>query len=192
MALSKYTPGANKIVHVTAVDFSARPTTFSPVRLVQYDNKLPIIEVKMYNNGLKYAAPSTATANIRFGKHGTFVNKAALGWNDDRTSLYFEVSQQMVTQYGKFTPVIELVVGSETAASSAILVIVDKNPIQNSDVEDQTEFKTLESYVEDAKQYANQAAASKNAAATSESNASKKATEAEKSKTAAGEYAAQA
>lgn len=172
MALSKYTPDASKIVHSTGVDFVSRPTTFIPIRLVQYDNKMPVLAVSLYSNGESYAVPATGTANIRWGKQDhKFVQNPALGWNDDRTILYFEITPQMVTEYGKFYPIVELIVGNEISASSPIQVIVDKNPIQNDDIEDTTEFKTLTDYVSEAKDAATQADGSKTAAAKSASEA---------------------
>lgn len=172
MALQTYTPNANQIVHTTGVDLNARPSIFKPIHIVQYDVSIPIIAVELYNNGNEYAAPSSANANIRFRKKGgTVVYNPALGCSTDRKILYFEVTRQMVADYGDFKPIVELKIGETVAGSSAITVVVDKNPIQDGDIESSDEYKTFTDYINDAKKYSDSANASKNAAATSEANA---------------------
>lgn len=172
MALTTYNPDANKIVHTTGVDFNSRPSIFKPVHIVQYDNRTPILAVSMYNDGVEYAAPGTASANIRLRKRdGTVVSNPALGCSSDRKIVYFEITIQMVAEYGPTKPIVELYIGENVAGSSAINMIVDKNPIQEGDVESTDEFKSLDSYVNDAKASASAAKTSENNAKTSENNA---------------------
>ena len=191
--LNTYNPPSNKIRHVTGVDFNARPSIFKPVHIVQYDMSIPILEVEMYSNGDVYAAPSGASANIRFRKKGgTVVYNPALGCNTDRTILYFEVTRQMVADWGDFRPIVELKIGEDVAGSSAINVIVDKNPIQDGDIESSDEYKSLTDYVNQAKSYSDAASASQSAAKTSENNAKTSATQAANSASAAATSASSA
>lgn len=174
MALNIYNPDTSKvIVHSTGVDFNDRPSIFKPVHLVQYDDRLPVIAVSMFNNGLEYAAPSNASANIRLGKKNRkFVSNPALGCSSDRKILFFEVTQQMVTEYGETRPIVELKIGDTIAGSSPITVIVEKNPVQEGDIESSDEFKSIESFVADAKSSADAAKSSETKAAQSASSAS--------------------
>lgn len=186
MAMSKYTPDANKIVHSTSVDFTSRPSIFEPVHLVQYDNKLPILEVALYKDGVEYAAPSGAEFNIRVGKKDRkFVNNPALGWDTSQHKIYFEITQQMVVEYGTLNPVVEMVVAGQIAASSPLYVVVDKNPVQEGDVESTTEYKTIQELVAEA-----QSSATK--ASSSEAEAKKSASEAASSASSASGFATNA
>lgn len=173
MAIEVYTPDENRIVHTTSVDFNLRPSIFKPVHLVQYDNQLPIIAVTLYNNGQPYVIPSDLSANIRLGKKDRkFVFNPALGCNQDRTMLYFEVTTQMVTDEGKLYPIVELASADKIAGSSPICVIVEKNPVQDDYIESSDEGKSIRQYAQDALDAAE-------AAAKSEQNAGNSATRAE-------------
>ena len=177
--LQPYNPDGKKIIHTTGIDFNARPSIFKPVHIVQYDVTIPIIAVELYNNGNEYAAPSGASANIRFRKKGgTVVYNPALGCSSDRKIIYFEVTRQMVADYGDFKPIVEMKIGENVAGSSAITVIVDKNPIQDGDIESSDEYTALNEYVEAAQNSADAAAASQAAAKTSENNAKNSASQA--------------
>ncbi len=180
MAVTTYTPSANKIVHWTGVDFNSRPSRFAPIHLVQYDQKLPIIAVNLYNDGQAYVLPSGVEANILVGKRdNTFVSNPALGCNTARNVLYFEATYQMLYYDGVLKPVVELKLSSDNiASSSAITLIVDRNPIQEDAKESSNEYKSAELAADRAAQAqaqaqasANAAKASQNAAKTSETNA---------------------
>ena len=188
MALKTYTPDGNKIVHTTGVDFNNRSKFFRPVYVVQYDDQMPVLAISLYNNGEEYVLPSSADATIRVGKPGRkFVEREALGCSQDRKILYFEITLQMVTDWGKLYPIITITVNGAVAGSSPILLVVEKNPIQEGDIESTTDFKTLTGYVEDAKQYADSAKQSEqtstqNAEATEEAKTQSK-TNADNAKT---------
>lgn len=161
MALSIYNPDSNRITHSTAVDFNSRPNIFKPVYLVQYDDKLPILAINLYNNGQEYAAPSSANFNIRVPKKDRkFVSNPAIGISSDRKTVYFEITLQMVTDYGTFYPIIEMLISEKVAGSSPIRMIIEKNPVQEGDIESSDEFKSFYQYVEDAKSSASDASAS--------------------------------
>ena len=150
MGLNSYTP-TSVIAHTTSVDFSKRNIS-QPVHIVQYDKKLPILAVNIYNNGQLYPIPSDATVSIRFGKPDkTFVYNEALGCDSTRTIVYFEITEQMTIYDGEFYPVIEILRDNKTANSSKIYIIVDRNPIQIGDIESTTEFKNLTEYRDEAK-----------------------------------------
>lgn len=137
----------NAIIHKTSIDFTLRPCS-SEIHLVQYDNSLPVVEVKLYVDGEPYIIPENAAINIRVGKNdGTFVYEPVLGCNEARDTVYFKISYQMSVRQGRIGPVLEIIVkeGTETkvANSSQIPFVIDKNPIQDSDVESQIDFPIL-------------------------------------------------
>ena len=142
MALQTYSPPSTKIVHTTAVDFTSRPSIFKPVHLVQYDDKLPVVAVSLYNNGQEYVLPTGADANIRLGKgNRKYVYNPALGCSSDRKILYFEVTKAMVVGYGRLPVVVEVINGDDIAASSTIIFDVDRNPMQLEDIDTSSEGK---------------------------------------------------
>ena len=143
MSIGFYTIPDNKIVHYTQVDISSGHCIVAPIHVVQYDNKIPIIAVKLRNNGASYIINSSSMeAWIRWKKpDGTFVRKQALGCNTTQNTLYFEITQQMVMCDGTVKTVVELVIPAvsngepSVACSSSFSVVIDKNPIQNGDIE---------------------------------------------------------
>ena len=144
--LSNYT---DRIIHETSVDFIKRIIQ-STIHIMQYDNNLPLIAVKLYKNGQDYILPSTAIVKIRWRKKdGTIVYKEVLGSNSTRDTVYFEVDEQMTYFDGKNTPILEVtvpIVGSEDtriAGSGYLYFEIDRNPIQNGDIESQSEYPDL-------------------------------------------------
>lgn len=155
MEVTTYTPTG--ISHDTSVDFSNRSIS-PPVHLVQYDRSLPILAVHLYNNGQLYRLPEDAVISIRFGKPDhTFVISKALGCNEDRTIIYFEVTLQMTIFDGESYPLVEIVQGDKVANSSSIHIIIDRNPVQMDYIESTTEYKDLYTYKEEAKKSAEEA-----------------------------------
>lgn len=154
-----------------------------PVHLVQYDQGLPIIAVKLYNDGLEYTIPANATVNIRCGKvDGNFVYNPALGWDSAMHTVYFEVTKQMTALAGEINPIVEIELNNKIVSSGAIAVQIDFNPVQEQSIRSTTEYLT-------AKQYAEQAVDASAKAASSASNATTSATNAKKSETAAANSA---
>lgn len=177
-----YTPDSNRVVHYTYADMTARQIV-RPVHLVQYDQGLPIIAVKLYNDGLEYTIPTNATVNIRCGKvDGNFVYNPALGWDSAMHTVYFEVTKQMTALAGEINPIVEIELNNKIVSSGAIAVQIDFNPVQEQSIRSTTEYLT-------AKQYATQAVDAAAKAASSASNASASATNAKKSETAAANSA---
>jgi hypothetical protein len=177
-----YTPDSSRVIHYTYADMTARQIV-RPVHLVQYDQGLPIIAVKLYNDGLEYTIPANATVNIRCGKvDGNFVYNPALGWDSAMHTVYFEVTKQMTALAGEINPIVEIELNNKIVSSGAIAVQIDFNPVQEQSIRSTTEYLT-------AKQYAEQAVDASAKAASSASNATTSATNAKKSETAAANSA---
>ena len=148
--MNVYTPDDSKIVHYTYSDMSNRQIT-RPVHLVQYDDALPIIAVKLYNDGQEYTIPSNATVNIRCGKaDGKMIYNPALGCDSSRHIVYFEVTKQMTAIAGDMVPVIEIETGNGSACSGAIALSIDYNPVQNDNIRSTNEYLTAKQYAEQA------------------------------------------
>lgn len=194
MAVSIYTPPSTKIVHWTGVDFVSRPSAFPPIHLVQYDRKLPIIAVNLYNNGKSYSIPSNVSVNVLVEKKdGTFVSNPVLGCNSDRTVVYFEATYQMLYYFGTIKPVIELKMSdNEVGSSSAITVIVDRNPVQEKGKESSNEYKSIEQFVNQALDAKNQAINAKNQTIDIKNQAASYANSANQSKNSAAQFASNA
>lgn len=174
MGVSIYTPDSTKILHTAYADFVSRQIS-RKVHVVQYDDGLPILAVKLFSDGQPYTIPSNADINIKLRKpDGKFVYNPALGCDSTRRIVYFEITYQMVVLSGEVSPIVEVVIGTSVSASSSIGIIIDRNPISSSMISSTSEWKTIKSSIEYAKESldaAAKASASRSAAAISESNA---------------------
>lgn len=158
MSMSLYTPTNFQIVHYAYVDFVSRQIG-RPVHIVQYDDSMPILAVRLFRDGKSYAVPEGADVNIRLNKpDGTFVYNPALGSNAGRETVYFEISPQMATYAGEADPVVEIVLNGSVASSSPISLMIDRNPVQDSDIESTSEYKSFIRHVLDAEAAAEAAA----------------------------------
>lgn len=150
--MNTYVENINDIIHETSVDFVLRPCA-REIHIVQYDKSLPIIKVNLLREGQPYQLPSNAAVHVRLGKlDHTFVYANILGMNEDRTIAYFEVTEQMAMIAGRISPVIEVVYQGKVACSSPIPFVIDKNPVQEGQIESHDEFPViyqLESDVEE-------------------------------------------
>lgn len=174
MSVSTYVPDSTKILHIAYADFVSRQIGRT-VHVVQYDDSLPLLAVKLFSDGQPYTIPSNANISIKLGKSdGKFVYNPALGCDSTRHIAYFEITYQMVVLAETVSPVIEVRIGSSIAASSSIGIIIDRNPIQRDDIESTSEWKVIQQAIDSAKNvidYEVKAAASRSAAAVSEQNA---------------------
>ena len=170
--MTSYTPPSNKIIHVTSVDFVTRQIS-DPVLLVQYDDTLPILEVHLFQNGVKYNLSSSSNVNIRFKNlDGYKVYNPALGYNSSDTSIvYFNITQTMTVSHGKSFGVVEIGSGDGIANSAPISFVIDKNPIQNSDIDASDDMQSIAAFVSQAQESATSASASASAASTSANRA---------------------
>lgn len=181
MSVSTYIPDDTKIIHTAYADFVSRQIS-RPVHVVQYDDGLPVLEVKLFHDGQPYIVPSDADINIKLEKpDGKFVHNPALGCDSTRTIVYFEVTYQMAVLSGEISPVIEVLIGTSVSASSSISIIIDRNPVQKEAMESTSEWAAIQGAVKYAKEAIDAAAdasASRSAAFISETNAKDKALEA--------------
>ncbi len=149
MATNVYTPPEGSIIHITNVDFTYR-TVGQPIHVVQYDKQLPIAAVYLHVSGKPYSLPSTMDARVRWGKRDhTYVYKSVLGCNEERNVVYFDIDEQMTFLEGPVDPIIELMIPDaedsyHKAGSSSIPVIIDRNPIQDGDIESKSDYKVIE------------------------------------------------
>ena len=179
----QYTPASDKLVHEVSVDFKKRMVS-DRVHVVQYDNSMPIVAVSLYSDSATYIMPQNYEANIRVKKpDGKFVYNKALGCDNTKAILYFEITEQMTSKNGLLTPIIELRNGNNVAASGYFEIEVDRNPVQQGDIESTNEYTRIEEYVKEAGKYADNAKASADSAANSASSASSSASAAKTSET---------
>ena len=138
-----YVENKNDLIHETSVDFVLRSVS-REVHVVQYDNLLPIIKVNLFNDDERFEIPNVARINVRLSKiDHTYVYKEITKSNPERNAIYFDVDFQMTVIDSKITFVIELVLGSTVACSSPVSLIIDRNPIQQGDVESHSSFPIL-------------------------------------------------
>ena len=153
MAISSYTPSADRIVHNTEVDFQTRTQLGTTVHLMQYDKSLPVVAVALYSNGQPYQIPTGAEMNVRVGKtDGTKVYNPVLGCNSNRTICYFEVTQQMSSVYGSTLAILELILNGAIAGSSYILLDIARNPAQDDAILSSDEYKSMNEIVDAARE----------------------------------------
>ena len=98
---------------------------------------------------------------MRMGKRNNlYVYNPVLGCNEGRNLVYVAVTPQMTTQDGVFYPILEVLADGGVAGTSPLQLVIQRNPVQEGDLEDTSETQTLADL-------ASQAAASANAAADS-------------------------
>lgn len=152
-------PSAAQVKNCTA-DFDLRRAPV-PINLVQFDKTIPILAVALYKGGTAYKLPEDAEANVRMGKRNNlYIYNPVLGCNEGRTLVYVAVTPQMTTQDGVFYPILEVLADGGVAGTSPLQLVIQRNPVQEGDLEDTSETQTLADL-------ASQAAASANAAADS-------------------------
>lgn len=133
----------NDIIHETSVDFVRRPVS-KEIHVVQYDNLLQVVKVNLYDNGERYILPNEAIVNLRFSKiDHTFVYTECEKDPDRNDIVYFRLTDQMTVLPSKVEVVLEIIAIDKIASSSPITIIIDRNPIQNDDIESSTEFPLI-------------------------------------------------
>ena len=182
-ATPEQTPNSSVIKETTA--FFNRSKIPPPVRLTQYDN-LPYIAVHLVEGDEDYTVPDGAAVNIRMKKpDGTIVYNPAFGLSADRHTAYIETTTQMTVCPGHVSPILEVVVDSEQAGTAYLHFEIDRNPVQEDDIESTDEGKTIQQLAQEAKDAADAAADSEDAAEDSAAAAAKSATAAASSASAA-------
>ena len=153
MAISSYTPSADRIIHNTEVDFQTRTQLGTTVHLMQYDKSLPVVAVALYSNGQPYQIPTGAEMNVRVGKtDGTKVYNPVLGCNSNRSICYFEVTQQMSSVYGSTLAILELILNGAIAGSSYIPLDIARNPAQDEAILSSDEYKSMNEIMDEARE----------------------------------------
>lgn len=154
MSIPDYSPPCYKIVHYTYADFVSRQIG-RPVHIVQCDDNLPILAVKLYADGEPYTIPPNSDANIRMVKpDGKHVYNPALGCDSARHTVYFAVTQQMAVYAGESSPVVEIYTNESIASTSSIGIVIDRNPVSNDTLVSSDEYKTVMRYAKEAESYA--------------------------------------
>lgn len=151
---------SDRIFHETSANFGDKARVVQPVHIVQYDKSMPIVCVKLYNNGLPYVLPDSVNAiTVRWGKSDrTFVIKNVLGCNPDRTVVYFDVDEQMTVLYGEANPILEIKLDDGViSGSTSIPFRIDRNPVQHGDIRSCVIYPDLEQAVKDAEDAAERA-----------------------------------
>ena len=195
-AMVEWSPALDQVVHEVSVDFVSRTNMPQPIHIVQGDMTMPVVAVKLYKNGSPYAVPIAASGNVRWEKpkpSASYSYNPLLGLSDDRSTVYFEVTRQMSSVFGKTYAVVEIELGTNRRiASSPIPVFIDRDPIQPTDIEDTNEYETLLEYVAEAaasaESSAGSATKSANSAAESRESASRAATSGAASRTAGASW----
>lgn len=144
-----------RIIHKSKVDFNK---DISPlvISVTQYDINIPIIAVELFNNDQKYTLDNNMSVRVRLKKKdGYIVYNPVLGYNQERTMVYFEITQQMSVLCGEIYPILEISVNSNAgvniAGSSYIPILIRKNPIQNGDTESSQEIQDLSEIIAEAR-----------------------------------------
>lgn len=149
-AVEEVTIDSDRILHHTEADLVLRNVP-KVIKLVQYDYDLPVIAVDLKSEGINYVLPEGAACNIRIKKpDGTVVYDPAYGCDTTRSVVYFVVTQQMTVLAGELDTRIEVVVSADVAGTSPIRIMVDKNPIQDGDIDSEDETETIIALVEEA------------------------------------------
>lgn len=123
-----------------------------PLRLVQYDETLPVAAVQLTYQNQPYTPPTGAELNVRMGKpDGTTVYNPCLGM-DSSGIVYFVFTQQMTAAAGDGKLTIE-VTDSGVKNSAPITVNVTENPVQEGSIESADEFLTLQEILAEAEKW---------------------------------------
>lgn len=164
-AVQEITIDSNRILHHTEADLIDRRIP-NVIRLVQYDDTLPVIAVDLKSGGVNYSLPSGAACNIRIRKpDDTIVYNPALGCDSTRTIVYFEVTPQMGGVVGELQTVLEVILNAKTAGTSPLRIVVENNPIKVDDYESMDEVQTIIQMVGEAEEARDEAVAAAETAA---------------------------
>lgn len=160
--------GAVRYTRTVAMDGDA---PCAPIKVVQYDNRLPVAAITLIASGTVYKPPDGATVKVRMRKpdgHGVYND--ALGV-DDAGVVYITITQQMAASAHTGKMVVEISTEGGIKCSDVIAVQIEENPVQEGEIESSDEWLTLLEIIAQVEQLAEQAAASASAAKTSETNA---------------------
>lgn len=142
-AVQSRTPDATRLIQTLYVELDGGGI-LPPVRLVQYDQRLPVLALRLLHGGKAYALPSGAAANIRVGKNdGHSVYNPAWGVSADRTEVYVEITAQMTACAGIQMASLEIVVDGDVKGTQPLRLDVARNPVQADAYESSDEYKSI-------------------------------------------------
>lgn len=123
-----------------------------PLRLVQYDETLPVAAVQLTYQSQPYIPPAGAELNVRMGKpDGTTVYNPCLGM-DSSGIVYFAFTQQMTIVAGTGTLTVEIT-DSGVKNSAPIIAEIRPNPVPEGSIESADEFLTLQEILAEAEKW---------------------------------------
>lgn len=123
-----------------------------PLRLVQYDETLPVAAVQLTYQNQPYTPPTGAELNVRMGKpDGTTVYNPCLGM-DSSGIVYFAFTQQMTIVAGTGTLTVEIT-DSGVKNSAPIIAEIRPNPVPEGSIESADEFLTLQEILTEAEKW---------------------------------------
>lgn len=123
-----------------------------PLRLVQYDETLPVAAVQLTYQNQLYTPPTGAELNVRMGKpDGTTVYNPCLGM-DSSGIVYFAFTQQMTIVAGTGTLTVEIT-DSGVKNSAPIIAEIRPNPVPEGSIESADEFLTLQEILAEAEKW---------------------------------------
>lgn len=195
-------PDATRVVQRITTDLAGGGIC-PHIKLVQYDAKLPIVEVHLQNGATAYTLPDGAMANVRMTKtDGKGVLNPVWGISADRHTVYVEITRQMTACSGNQAATLEIVVGDMLKNTPPFILEVAPNPLADETYISEDEYTAIVQYVgqaEAAKKAAEQAAAaagksanqSAESAAAAERNAKQAATNAKAAQDTADKIAAE-
>lgn len=142
-AVQSRTPDATRLIQTLYVELDGGGI-LPPVRLVQYDQRLPVLALRLLHGGKAYALPSGAAANIRVGKNdGHCVYNPAWGVSADRTEVYVEITAQMTACAGIQMASLEIVADGDVKGTPPLKLDVARNPVQADAYESSDEYKSI-------------------------------------------------
>lgn len=142
-AVQSRTPDATRLIQTLYVELDGGGI-LPPVRLVQYDQRLPVLALRLLHGGKAYALPSGAAANIRVGKNdGHCVYNPAWGVSTDRTTVYVEITAQMTACAGIQMASLEIVADGDVKGTPPLKLDVARNPVQADAYESGDEYKSI-------------------------------------------------
>lgn len=128
------------VQHVIDIDFVARNNT-PVVHLTQYDDGLPYLVVRTFQNGAPLVLSSDeVTASLRFTKpDGNFILSPG---TVTETEVGFKIPSSMTVFQGKYPGKVELkdTIG-QIICSATIVFDIDMNPVQKDAVESDSDYK---------------------------------------------------
>lgn len=154
-----------------------------PIKLVQYDDTLPVGVFELVENGQPFDIPAGAKAKVRMRKadgKGVY-NDATISGH----TVQVVVTQQMTAAFGVGFLNIELSYDGGVKSSEPVQVVVLENAVQQGSIESTDEFLTLEEIVKQVETLRQQTAIDAAAASASKTAAASSATAAQAARTGA-------